>query len=105
MNAKGKKCKFVTVIVQNIFYLKIFYNNILNFFYIITLIGMRRRRGERIGREGEEMFLIRVRILVCGGFELCYCTKKPFECFDFTLLPLCNGYEVGWWLQFVVIFN
>jgi len=42
------------------------------------------------------MHLIRVRILlVCGRFELCYCTKTPFECFHFTLLPRCNGYEVG----------
>jgi len=56
---------------------------------------LERGEGEGIGREGEEMLLIWVRILVCGRFELCYCTKTPFECFHFTLLPLCNGYEVG----------
>jgi hypothetical protein len=38
------------------------------------------------------MVLIRVG-QVCGRFELCYCTRMPFECFDLTLLPLCNGYE------------
>jgi hypothetical protein len=51
-----------------------------------TLIGI--GEGEGLGREGEEMLLIRVRILVCSRFELCYCTKMSFECFDFTLLPL-----------------
>jgi len=51
-----------------------------------TLIGI--GEGEGLGREGEEMLLIRVRILVCSRFELCYCTKMSFQCFDFTLLPL-----------------